>query len=122
MSASFGQYVMKNDSELNKLLQSWRVSPPVESHFRHSVWDRISLQDDGPMRRFLNACKDWCLVSLPKPAYAAGLLLLFALSGAAIAGVSSQKVRQEQQTEMQNRYVASIDPVAMADKLTSPRP
>jgi len=113
---------MKNDSELNQLLKTWQDSPPADPHFRHSVWTRISIEDGGRVRQFLRACQDWCMVSLPRPAYALVLLVFFASSGATIATITTQKVHQEQQAEMEQRYVASIDPVAMAGKAANLRP
>lgn len=113
---------MKNDPEFSQLLQTWQVNPPADAHFRHGVWTRISTEDGVHVRQFLRACKDWCVASLPKPAYAAVLLLFFASFGATIGEIASQKVRQEQQTKMEQGYVASIDPVAMAAKAIHPQP
>jgi hypothetical protein len=113
---------MKNDPELSQLLLTWQAKPPVDANFRHGVWTRISTEDGGRMCQFLRAGQDWCVASLPKPVYAAALTLAFVLSGAAIAEISAQKVLQQQQAEMAQRYVASIDPVAMADKAMNTRP
>ena len=113
---------MNEDNSLTTLLQDWKVSPKPHPGFREGVWERIAVGSARSHTGAWAAISEWFLVSLPKPAYACTLVAASALAGLAIADVHAASVRQHRNERLEQRYLTSIDPVAMADSALHPRP
>jgi hypothetical protein len=113
---------MNEDNPLKSLLQDWKVSPQPHLGFRQGVWERIATKSARSPSGVWASISQWFLVSLPKPAYACALVAVFALAGIAVADVHAASIQQRQSARMEQRYLASIDPVAMANNALNPRP
>ena len=113
---------MNKDNPFKSLLQDWRVSPQPHVGFRQGVWERIAAQSARPHAGTWASIGQWVLVSLQKPAYACAFVAAFALAGIAIADMRAATVQQRQSVRLEQRYLASIDPVAMANSALNPRP
>ena len=113
---------MKEEHPLKNLLQEWKVSPKPHPRFRQGVWERIAAKSVRSSSGVGASISHWFLVSLPKPAYACALVAIFALAGIAVADVHAASVQQRQSARLEKRYLASIDPVAMANNALNPRP
>jgi hypothetical protein len=113
---------MKEDESLKNLLHEWKVSPSPHPGFRREVWARLAKQPTRSPFGSWSSISQWCLVSLPKPAYACAFVFLFAMGGRAVAGLHAARVTQRQIARMEQRYLTSIDPLAMANNALNPRP
>lgn len=113
---------MKEDSPLTTLLQEWKVAPKPHPGFRAGVWDRIAATSVRSRFGVWTAISQWFLVSLPKPGYACALVAASALAGLAIADMHAASVQQHRAARLEQRYLTSIDPVAMADSALHPSP
>jgi hypothetical protein len=113
---------MNDDNPLKTLLQNWKVSPRPHPGFRQGVWERIAVKSARSPSGAWASISQWFLVSLPKPAYACTLVAVFALVGIAVADVHASSIQQRRSARLEQRYLASIDPVAMANNALNPRP
>ena len=113
---------MQEDDSLKNLLQDWIVSPAPHPAFRREVWARLSAGSRRSHFHALESIRQWLLVSVPKPVYACGLVVLFAVGGIAAADLHAARITQRQSEHMAQRYLTSIDPLAMADNALNPRP
>jgi hypothetical protein len=113
---------MNEDNPLKSLLQVWKVSPKPHPGFREGVWERIAAKSAGSPSGVWASINQWFVISLPRPAYACVLIAAFAGAGFAVADMHAARVHQRQKARMEQRYLASIDPVAMADSALHPQP
>lgn len=113
---------MNEDTSLKGLLQDWKVDPKRHPGFGRGVWERIGAESARSSTVIWAPISRWFLVSLPKPAYACAFIAIFALAGVAVADMHAATVEQRQNARMEQRYLASIDPVAMADAALHPGP
>jgi hypothetical protein len=113
---------MKEDEPLKTLLQDWNVSPKPHPGFRPGVWERIAAESARSRSGTWAAISQWFLVSLPKPIYACAFVILFAMGGLAVADLHAARVTQRHSARMEQRYLTSIDPLAMANNALNPRP
>jgi hypothetical protein len=107
---------MKNnhDPKLRQVLNTWQVSPPPAPEFQRNVWRRIAAADERAARTLAVRLRDWFLVELPKPGYAAALLVLTGVLGAIIGDIRADHARDDYRVASARQYLASIDPLTMA--------
>ena len=113
---------MNEDNSLKSLLQDWKVHPKPHLGFGRGVWERIGAESTRLSPGIWAPIGRWFVVSLPKPAYACAFITLFALGGIAVADMHASSVQQRRNARMEQSYLASIDPVAMANAALRPRP
>lgn len=104
---------MKIDDRLSQLLGAWTVDPPPAPNFQRRVWARIERKQVQAIGTD-SILRGWFVLKLPQPAYAAALIALFALSGLGAASVVATHVERKERTILRERYLTSIDPIAMA--------
>ncbi len=107
---------MNDDPALRSLLRSWHAEPAPQPRFQEAVWDRISLASESRISGLLHRAGNWFLISLPRPAYASFLILACVLGGVAVAQKAAGKAQAARETVLRERYLASMDPLAMAGR------
>jgi hypothetical protein len=107
---------MSDEIQLKKLLADWRVQPSPAPGFQRAVWGRI--EHVSRRRAVLGGVGQWLLFSLPRPLYASALVAIFALSGLLFADLSSARLHRRERARQEQRYMASIDPLSMANQST----
>lgn len=112
---------MTKDSELSQVLQSWKVAPPEAPGFTHEVWRRIALTEQRAANGWAARLRDWFVIELPRPAYAAALVAGSILLSVVTANIRAGHQRTEERRNSAREYLASIDPIAMATK-SEPKP
>lgn len=105
---------MKNDERLSQLLTSWTVQPEPEPDFQRAVWARIERRQSWQLTDLFPRLRDWIVLKLPRPAYATACIAFFVLTGLGVAGVVSDRRELHERAALKERYLTSIDPVAMA--------
>lgn len=105
---------MNNDPQLRQLLQTWQVSPPPASGFKAAVWRRIDAAEARAAAGFWSRVREWFVLELPKPAYAAALLALTAVAGTTAASIRAAHARDQYRLDSARQYLASINPISMA--------
>ena len=89
---------------LSEVLRSWRVKPPADPNFRHSVWQRIGRPTRATWPAYLRAhVAAWSLVAV------------LTLSAAAYTGHSTARARVRADREaMAVSYLVDLDPRVQA--------
>jgi len=108
------------DPKLRQVLGAWQVSPRPAPGFKSAVWRRIAAQEGHPAG-FFGILRDWLSAQLPKPAYAAAILVITVVAGATAANMRAGHVREQYRLDAARRYLASIDPMMRAAE-ASPTP
>ena len=95
---------MNHESEL---LEKWKVDSALPANFNAVVWRRIE-----DRRRFsvADAIGLWVSELFAKRAVTVAYLSLAVVVGLTVAQVQSSKVLQERESQLQARYVQSVDP------------
>jgi len=101
------------DSKLREVLGTWEVNPRPAPHFKAAVWQRIAVQEARATTGIWSTLRDWLFVQLPKPAYAAALLAVTAITGVTVANTRAERAREQYRLDSARHYLASIDPMAM---------
>lgn len=107
----------QDDLQLRRVLATWTVSPPPAPDFKKNVWQRIAVEEERASRTLGMRLRDWFLLELPRPAYAAALLVVAALLGTVAAGVRAEHMRSQHRLESARQYLASINPISMAAQM-----
>jgi hypothetical protein len=105
-----------NSSESDHLsakLRTWKVEPQIPASFQREVWQRISARGSARTEAFLPQL--WALISaqLARPQYGFILVVVSLAAGLGVARVQAQDAKAKQWMALENRYAASIDPLAM---------
>ncbi len=97
------------DERLSAVLRSWKVEADPSPRFADQVWHRIERRNAGtPWSRFLAV-----LASLTdRPRLAAGFALMLLVAGAGAGLLRGRADAATLTSELQARYVQSIDPFA----------
>lgn len=106
------------DPKLREVLHAWKVSPPLTPRFNAAVWLRIAAQKEQSAPGLWPVLREWFLVQLPKPAYAAALLLLTAVLGVTAANARASHTREQYRLDSARQYLASIDPMAKTARMS----
>jgi hypothetical protein len=104
---------MNDDPKLREILADWKVSPPPAPGFSACVWGRVRAAQEYKSRGVLTAVRNWFLLELPRPAYAAGLLAAAMIVGLSVANLQARHMRERYRLEQARQYLASIDPLSM---------
>ena len=97
---------MNRESEL---LKKWSVDASVPTNFNSVVWRRIEACKRVSVAE---AFRQWILEQFARPAVAVAYLSMELAVGLAAAHVQSSKVLRERDSQLEARYVQSVDPYA----------
>lgn len=106
------------DPKLREILHAWDVSPLPAPRFNAAVWQRIASEKEKAVPSIWANLREWFVVQLPKPAYAAAVLLLTAVLGGAAANARAAQAREQYRLDSARQYLASIDPMAMTARMS----
>lgn len=95
---------MNRESEL---LKKWTLDAPVPNKFNSVVWRRI---EERRQISVAEAIQHWMSELFARRAVAIAYLSLAVAFGLTIAQVQSSKVLQDRESQIQARYVQSVDP------------
>lgn len=109
---------MNNDQDpkLRQVLGAWQVSPSPAPGFNAAVWQRIAAQEQRTSVGIWETLREWLFVQLPRPAYAAALLVVTATLSITAANLRADHMREQYRLNSARQYLASIDPIAMTAK------
>jgi hypothetical protein len=97
---------MNRESEL---LKNWTLDAAVPANFNSVVWRRI---EERRRVSVAEAIQHWISELFARRAIAFAYLSLAVVIGLATAQVQSSKVLRERESQLEARYVQSIDPYA----------
>jgi hypothetical protein len=98
-----------NDPQLSRLLQTWRVDEPLPPRFQEHVWKRIEAAESktiGP------GISNWLALLFARPAFAKVCAALLLVAGLTTGFLRANHDAAQMNTELAQRYVASVDPYA----------
>ena len=98
--------LMNRESEI---LKQWKLDAPVPTNFNSAVWRRI---EERPRVGFEGALHQWIGELFARRAVAVCYLSLAVVIGLATAHVQSSKVLRARESQLEARYVQSVDPYA----------
>jgi len=98
---------MNRESEL---LKKWTVDVSVSTNFNAVVWRRI---EERRTISVAEAIRQWLTEVFARPAVAVAYLSVTLVAGLAVAQVQSSKVLRERDSQLEARYVQSVDPYAI---------
>jgi hypothetical protein len=107
---------MKNSEpdELSAKLRAWKVEPRISDSFSRGVWQRIAARQAGREEAFWPRIVQWFSTQLVRPQYATALVVLSLSASIAMAHVHAQGTKAKRWMELETRYAASVDPLAMS--------
>jgi hypothetical protein len=106
---------MDPDEDLNAQLRLWNVEAEVSPSFQTDVWRAIAVREraaEGPP--FPVRWLEFLIGRLGQPRYAVPLGMLTLTVSLALARVQADSANGRTWRTLETRYVASVDPVAMA--------
>ena len=98
------------DVNLSRTLKSWEVNPPLPQGFERNVWNRIRRAESpaaSPFEEWIAALRT---VFQFHRALACSLLIVAAVGGVGLGKFHASTVVEKTNTELGERYLASIDP------------
>jgi hypothetical protein len=98
---------MNRESEL---LKKWTVDASVPSNFNSVVWRRIEERRRVSVAEVIG---QWLTEVFSRPAVAVAYVSLAVVLGLAAAQIQSSKVLRERDSQLEARYVQSVDPYAI---------
>ena len=107
---------MKNSEpdELSSKLRAWKVEPRVPDSFSRGVWQRIAARQAEREEAFWPRIVRWFSTQLVRPQYATALVVLSLSDSLGVAYLQAQGTKAKDWKELEARYAASVDPLAMA--------
>lgn len=100
---------MNHDDPLKKALQGWEANVDLPARFQAEVWQRIADRSaKAPSVSWLQQWIEWI------PNHAVALAIVFIFMGIGLAQFPKQRLHQENERQLEARYVDSIDPYARA--------
>ncbi|MEA3208829.1 MAG: hypothetical protein QOE70_1886 [Chthoniobacter sp.] len=100
--------------DLSARLRTWKVEPQVPGSFQGEVWQRIAARQAGRGEAFWPRIVQWFSTRLVRPPYATALVLLSLSASIGLAHVHAQGAKAKHWKELEARYAASVDPLAMS--------
>ena len=97
---------MNRESEF---LKKWTLDASVPTNFTSAVWRRI---EERRHVSVVEAIRAWMNELFAKRAVAVAYLSVTVAFGLAVAQVQSSKVLQQRETQLEARYIQSVDPYA----------
>jgi hypothetical protein len=101
---------LKNDDpQLDRLLQTWRVTDPLPPRFQERVWKRIEAAESKTVKP---EAANWLAILFARPALATVCAALLLVAGLTTGLLRANHDAAQMNTELAQRYVASVDPYA----------
>src|SRR5258708_38907582 len=100
--------------DLSAKLRTWTVEPTAPGSFPRKVWQRIAARQAGREEAFWPRVAQWFSTQLVRPQYATALAVLSLSASIGLAHVQAQGTEAKLWKELEVRYVASVDPLAMS--------
>lgn len=91
----------------SECLRKWKVDSSLPTNFNSVVWRRI--EDHRPVS-VAEAIRGWINEIFARKAVAVAYLSLALIFGLAAAHVQASKVIRERESQLQGRYLNSVDP------------
>ena len=101
---------MNEDQKLRGALRAWDVETPAPDRFQAKVWARIRERDDARSRGGFGAWWHSIFQTGASWRFATASALVLALAGIGLGTASAASANERQRTELQRRYVRSVDP------------
>jgi hypothetical protein len=96
-----------NDPQLSRLLQTWPMDEPLPPRFQERVWKRIAAAESKTVPP---AAVNWLAILFARPAFATACAALLLVAGLTTGFLRANHDAAHLNTELAQRYVASIDP------------
>jgi len=103
-----------DSDDLSAKLRTWKVAPRVPGSFSREVWQRISVRETARQEAFWPQLAAWVSAQLIRPQYATALIVLSLSVSIGVAHVQARGTKAKQWKELEARYAASVDPLAMS--------
>jgi hypothetical protein len=97
---------MNRESEL---LKKWTLDASAPANFNSAVWRRI---EERRRVSVADALRQWMAEVFARPAVAVAYVSLAVMVGLGAAHVQSSKMLRERDSQLEARYVQSVDPYA----------
>ena len=91
-------------------MKKWSIDASVPTNFNSVVWWRIEACKRVSVAE---AIRQWLAAQFARPAVAAAYLSIAVAAGLAAAHVQSSNVLRDRDSELEARYVQSVDPYAI---------
>jgi hypothetical protein len=98
----------EGDSQLSKVLQTWKTSASLPPRFQEEVWTRISRTEGKP--RFWRHIIEVFTVALPRPAVATAYVAVLIFAGLGTGWWQAREHTDRVESELAKRYVQAVDP------------
>ena len=98
-----------NDHPLDRLLQKWRVTPPLPPRFGEQVWKRIE-RAEVPAVSIREAVRAWIAMAFARPAFAFAYVTVLLMIGLTLGAIQASQKTARWEQGLEARYVQSIDP------------
>ena len=103
-----------DSDDLPAKLRTWKVAPQVPGSFPREVWQRIAARQTAREEAFWPRVVQWFSTQLVRPQYATALRVLSLSASIGMAHVQAQETKAKQWKQLEARYAASVDPLAMS--------
>jgi hypothetical protein len=103
-----------DSDDLSAKLRTWKVEPRVPGAFSREVWQRISVRETARQEAFWPQLAAWFSAQLVRPQYATALVVLSLSVSIGMAHVQAQETKAKHWKQLETRYAASVDPLAMS--------
>jgi hypothetical protein len=97
-----------DDPQLQKALQSWKVSGSLPPRFQQEVWKRIASSESQPGA--WSQFGDWLNAFLPRPAVALAYVLVLLFAGLSAGWWQAREQASRMEQNLSQRYVQAVDP------------
>jgi hypothetical protein len=98
-----------NDTQLDGLLQEWRVASALPPRFSEQVWKRIE-NADVPRISVIDALRVWFAMAFARPLFAFAYVSILITAGLALGFVRVNHQTAQWDRQLESRYLQSIDP------------
>ena len=99
----------KDETQLEGLLQEWRVTSPLPPRFGEQVWKRIE-RAHVPSISVVEAMRAWFAMAFARPAFAVAYVSVLVTAGLALGFVQANHKAAQWERQLEARYVQAIDP------------
>ena len=103
-----------DSDDLPAKLRTWKVGPQVPGSFSREVWQRIAARQEAREEAFWPRVAQWFSTQLVRPQYATALIVLSLTASIGMAHVQAQETKAKHWKQLEARYAASVDPLAMS--------
>jgi hypothetical protein len=104
---------VSESDDLSAKLRTWKVEPRVPGSFPREVWQRIAARQSAREEAFWPRVLEWFSTQLVRPQYAVALVVVSLSVSLGVAHVQAQETKVKHWKALEDRYAASVDPLAM---------